>query len=947
MKMRFQLLLAFFVLTASGFAQSPSVKGVLLDADSRQPVAGVTIKLINGADSTHFLNAVSDKEGAFLFTGLNAGQYYLSATSVGYDTLNKEVVLNNTAVDLGMLTMNKAAKELTAVVVVGKQALVQMKGDTVQFNADQFKVNPDATSEDMLRKAPGITIENGTVKVGGEQVKKVTVDGRDFFGDDAAATLRNLPAEVVDKIQVFDKLSDQAQFTGIDDGNTSKSINIVTKVNMRNGQFGRVFAGYGTDNHYLAGGNMSFFNGARRFSIVGLANDVNQQNFTELDLLGATGGGGRGGFRGGGGGGGRRGGGNDGSFLVGQQPGVNKTYSIGINYNDEWSKKLTVSGSYFYNLRNSSNAESLTREYSPVVDSVKFYDQNSSSSNKNYNHRANFRFEYKIDSANSILVTPSINIQHYDSYNDLAGLNYFDNTEKVSATANINSSKRDAYNISNNILYRHSFKKPRRTFSINLRTGLNNSDGESYLDAFTTYFKGPVSLIDSTLQFSDQLTKSYDLSANINYTEPVGKNGMVQFSYNPSLNINKSDQQTFEFEKASGKYNDLDTSLSNVFESNYNTQRGGISFRKGDRNKMISFGLDVQSAMLNSERVFPTSTTVERSFTNLLPSAMINYPLSKKSSVRLFYRTSTNAPSVRQLQDVINYSNPLLISTGNPDLKQQYAHRLGLRYQFANTQKGQSLFVNMFGSTTDNYVGSATYRATKDSVLTNTVTLFRGSQLSKPINMNGQYNLNTFVTFGMPLNFIKTNMNLNAGVTYNKTPGLINNVKNISTAIAYNAGIVFASNISEYIDFTLNYNVSMNDSRFSLQSQNNNKYISQNGGVKLNLLTKNGWVFNNDVSNQNYSGLTNGFNQNYWLWNMAIAKKFLKSQRGELRLSVFDMLNQNQSISRTIDDNYVEDLRTQVVKQYFMLTFTLNLKNFGTAAQSNNQRNSDNFRMRF
>ena len=256
---------------------------------------------------------------------------------------------------------------------------------------------------------------------------------------------------------------------------------------MRNGQFGRVFAGYGTDNHYLAGGNMSMFKGARRISVVALANDVNQQNFTELDLLGATGGGGRGGFQGGGGGrGGMMRGGGGGGFLIGQQPGVNKTYSLGLNYNDEWSKKLNVSGSYFFNLRNSANDESNFREYSPVLrDSVKFYDQSELSSNKNYNHRANFRFDYKIDSFNSILITPSINIQNYSSSNSLTGLNLFDDLSIQSRTENFTSSNRNAVRLNNNILYRHNFRKPRRTFSVNLRTGMNNSDGENYLDVAT------------------------------------------------------------------------------------------------------------------------------------------------------------------------------------------------------------------------------------------------------------------------------------------------------------------------------------------------------------------------------------------------------------------------------------------------------------------------------
>ncbi len=251
---------------------------------------------------------------------------------------------------------------------------------------------------------PGVTVDkNGTVTAQGETVKKVTVDGRDFFGDDATATLRNLPAEVIDKIQVFDKLSDQAQLTGFDDGNTTKSINIVTKKDMRSGNFGRLFAGYGTDDRYSAGGNVSFFNNARRISLIGLTNNVNQQNFSSQDLLGVTSTGNRGGGgqRGGGGGGNFRGGSNN--FTVGQQNGIAKTNAFGINYSDAWGKKVDVTGSYFFNNSNTSNNQSVSQQNIITKDSSTYYDENTLSDNKNYNHRVNFRLTYRIDSSNTII----------------------------------------------------------------------------------------------------------------------------------------------------------------------------------------------------------------------------------------------------------------------------------------------------------------------------------------------------------------------------------------------------------------------------------------------------------------------------------------------------------------------------------------------------------------
>jgi hypothetical protein len=520
--------------------------------------------------------------------------------------------------------------------------------------------------------------------------------------------------------------------------------------------------------------------------------------------------------------------------------------------------------------------------------------------------------------------------------------------DTLSQTLNANRAQRTAVNFNNNILYRHSFRKRGRTFSANFNNGVNNQDGESYPDAYSLYYKGPFFIVkDTTRQFNDQIVKGYQYSGSLNYTEPVGKKGaVVEIHYNPSYSSNDSKKKAYSFENATEKYSELDTSLSSVLEYTNTIQRAGVGYRKGDRTKQISFGFDIQSSTLESDQQYPYATHVKRTFTNILPNLMFNLPLSKKESLRLFYRAGTNPPSVYQLQDVINNSNPLLITTGNPELDQSFAHRIGGRYQFTNTKKSQSLFVNFFGSLTDNYVATATYTATKDSVLTPSVILRKGSQLTKPINMDGQRNLNVFITYAQPLKFIKTNISLNTGFVANRTPGLINNVEGVTTSYNYNAGVVLASNISQYVDYTVSYNGSFNNAKNTLQPGADNKYFSHTTTAKLNLLTKKGWLFNTDLSNQIYTGLSDGYNQSYWLWNMAIAKKILKGQKGEIRLSVFDLLDQNQSISRNVTETYFEDVTTKVLKQYFMLTFTYNLKNFGKAParQNFNQGQGDFFR---
>lgn len=933
------------------WAQDLSLKGTLQDKQEKFPLPGATVKLTAISDSSKVAGGVTDVSGNFNIQHLQAQSYRMTISFLGYKDVTRTIRINAAGQDMGVLFLERGATRLKGVTVAGQVPPVQQKGDTLAYNANSYKTNPDATVEDLVKKMPGITVEGGTVKAQGEDVKKVLLDGKEYFGEDATLALRNLPSEVVDKIEVFDRLSDQAQFTGFDDGNSYKTINIVTRGNMRNSQFGKVFAGYGTDDRYIAGGNVSLFNGDRRISIIGLSNNINQQNFATQDLLGVVGnasgnrrgGGGRGGGgRGGGGGGfGGFGGGNAGNFLVGNQDGISKTNSFGINFSDVWGKKVTISGSYFFNRTNNANDQITNRQTFLSADTSQFYDETQLTNNTNYNHRINLRIEYKIDSFNTLLFTPGVSFQKYDAFSQTNGLNSFADSNLISRSDNQQASNTSGFNTNNGILFRHAFPKRGRTISVGLNIGGNQKDGQSYLQAFNTYYKGQAGVDDSIRQQSNPKNDGYQLSANIAYTEPIGKSGQLQVNYSPSWSKNNADQQTFHYDEFTGKYVLPDTSLSNVFENTYRAQNAGLTYRLGNRDKMLAIGLSYQYSELNSDQTFPLSTNVRRTFSNLLPNAMLRYKLSGSSSLRMIYRANTSQPSISQLQNVINNSNPLFISTGNPDLQQQYTHQLITRYSYTQPEKGLSFFANIFLQNAQDYVTNATYIASRDSVLTPTVTLYRGSQLSKPVNMDGYYSVRSFLTFGMPLRFIKTNLNWNAGFTWTRTPGIINNIENLANNYTYNLGAVFSSNISEYVDFTLSYSANFNDLKNSIQPTLNNTYFSHVAGLRLNLLSKNGWVFSNDLSNQLYSGLTDGFNQQYWLWNVSAGKKFLPGQRGELKVTVFDLLNQNRSITRTNTETYVEDVQTQVLKQYFMVTFTYKIKNFKSSKAATEPEESE------
>ncbi len=303
------------------------------------------------------------------------------------------------------------------------------------------------------------------------------------------------------------------------------------------------------------------------------------------------------------------------------------------------------------------------------------------------------------------------------------------------------------------------------------------------------------------------------------------------------------------------------------------------------------------------------------------------------------YRTSTNQPSVTQLQDVYDVSNSPFFTAGNPQLEQQYTHQLTTRYTFTDTKKGLLLVANVFLQSVNNYISSATFvPVLKDSAISNNFVLGQGQQLSLPVNLSGYQSLRSFLTFAMPAKFIKSNLNINGGFSYNRQPGIINNVYNLSHNYTYTLGTVVSSNISQYVDFNVSYAANFNTVKNDIQPLLNNNYFNHNASLQLNLLSKKGWFIQNELNNLLYQGLTAGFNQNYTLWNVSAGRKFMKNQQAEFRLSVFDLLKQNRSIARDITENYIEDQQNKVLQQYFMLTFSYNLRNFGVVAAATSQR---------
>ncbi|WBM74733.1 TonB-dependent receptor [Saprospira grandis] len=915
--MKYYLSLAVLMLLSwSLSAQNQSqLNGRIFDAQTQEPLIGANVVLQSTKDSTKQFGTSTDLEGGFQLA-LPQGPYQLKISFLGYETYEKPLLLDKAAIDLDPILLKVSALEEGVVDVVGKTPPAVLKGDTVEFNSKAFKTNPNASAEDLVEKMPGIEIENGTVKAQGETVQQVVIDGKPFFGQDAKTTLKNLPADMVDKVQVYDQKSRQAQFSGFEDGEESKTINIISKPAYRSGTFGRFYAGIGHDDgqeadddwRYRLGGVYNRFNGNERISILGQLNNINEQNFSSEDLAGvaASGGGGRRRWRGG----------NLGNFLVDDNGGINETYAGGINYSNEWNKKWKLNGSYFFNQTNNIGFDSTFRSFISEEEAGQYYLQSQNQNSTNVNHRATFRLEYEINERNQIEIEPNLSLQ-INQGQQMSQSETYNIEQTLNQSQSLFNSELTAYNFRNRMLYRHRLKKKGRTFSVRLQQEFSGQNGNNQLQSENNYYS--LNQIDSIDQSSDldQYERSY--SARLEYSEPLSKQMQLQFRYDPSISYNEADQFTYDFDGQD--YNLLDTFLSNEADSRYERHRASLGLRYNKKGFRFYVRASAQWAQLSATQVYPQSFENSYNFFNILPFAVMRYKISKTKNLRIFYRAGTDEPSIGQLQEVVDNSNPIQLSIGNAQLGQETNHRIHFHYASPNPSKNTMFFVGFGARYNKDYLGQSTFIAYQDTSFLG-VDLAQGTQLTQDVNLDRQYQLDLFADYSFPLNFIKSNFGIKFGGSFSETPSLINNQLNYSRQPSGRLGFKLSSNISEKIDFTLSTDGSLNYSINSLNSSSNNRYYNQNTRLRAYWNPWKSLVLRTDLSHQHYAGLSDGFNTDFLLWNASLSTLLFKSQRGEIGLYVYDILGQNTSLSRNFTASYIEDQIGQVLERYFMLRFS-------------------------
>lgn len=944
---------------AAAFAQRGSVTATVVNADTGESVAGAVLIVSPVKTPEKQQGFTSAFKGAVSMPSLAYGEYNLSVSFIGYNNLDTTFRVSASKVSLGLLKL-KPGVQIETVVKEAKALRTSQKGDTVSYNAGAFKVVADADVEGLLKKMPGITVTDGTVEAQGETVKKVFVDGKEFFGEDVTTAIKSLPAEAVDRVEVYNKLSDAAEFSGMDDGEGYKALNIVTRPGMRQGQFGKLYAGFGYDADtetedkfkYIAGGNANIFSGDSRISLIGLFNNVNQQNFSFEDILGVSGSGG----------GGRRG--SVGQYMMRPQSGVATVNAIGINYSDSWGKRdqVTFQGSYFFNNTNTENRSTVEKWYeAPMrLDTLM---TNGYSDTKGYNHRFNARLEWKISENQNLMIRPRFSYQSNDPWSRTTGWQFgapADGGSGYSRTDNFSDALRHGYNVGTSAVYRAKLGKNGRTITLDgsFSYSDNTNNSNSWSNVLGTLPDRPA--IDpatgvwnpenyTELRYLRNLapSSSYSLRGSLTYTEPVAKYAQVSFQYRVSYNSQERDKRSYitgdDFSIA-GLI--PDRSLSNSYESGYLTQSVGPGFRfSKERNTFIA-NVYYQRSALDGQIVRDDAEKIKHAYNNVTYFMMGQLNINRENSLRLFVSSYTDSPSITDLQSVYDVSDAQNITHGNPNLKPTYSHRVNFHYTNSNVEKGRT-FMWMFSmNTTLDYTASHLVQRPGDITIDG--QLYTPNFYSTTTNLDGYWQLRTHLSYGLPIGFLKSNFNVMAGVVYTKTPSMLGGTVDAATGMisggdrndtknmGYDFRAVLGSNISENVDFTLSWNGTYNEATNSLNTdKSKNRYFNHTAQGNLKVVFPLGFTFTASAAYSQYIGFTNDYSEDYLLCNAWLGKKVFRNKRGEVMIGVNDLLNQNRAFSRTTGSGYTQNSTNSVIGRYYMVQFTYNLRRFGKKGSRN------------
>ena len=898
-----------------GFAQNLTIQGSLKDSIANRALNSATVSLVYAKDSSLVSFSRTNEAGFFNFKNVAPGNYLISVSYVGYVPKWVPVITGTEkTVEMGLIYMNDV-NTMSTVTVTARRPPVVINGDSVEFNSENFKTAPNAVVEDLLKKMPGMEVDkSGGITVNGKKVTKVFVNGKEFFTGDPVMATKNLPADAVDKIQVYDRKSDQAMFTGIDDGSEETAINLKLKKDRNKSTFGKLNGGAGTPSVFDLQGNVNVINNDEQLSAIGGANNTNRQNFSNRNIINFSGGGG--GRPGAGGGVTVNFSGGSGETDANAQ-GIADTYSIGGNYSNifndkktEFNANLSVS-----DVTRNNISSSFTQNLTPGNAFNRISNANSIAGNKQQNFGSTI--DHKVNDNFSFRFTPSLGFQQTTNYSEDSTQTYLTNGNLLNSNTTIASSASDAVNAASTLLLRKKFAKKGRTISSTITQSFNrsNSTGNQFTEQLS-YINNKLTNDSILDQQNTRRGENSSYSANIIYTEPLGKKSLLEFNTYLSKSIGSSSRKIYDYSTLTDGYGVLNTRLTNEFNSEYTYSGGGMSYRSNQKKYNFSTGFSLQKAVLDGENI-SAKTKISQSFQDILPNATFRYNFSQTKNLNVDYRTSTNQPSITQLQPVLDQSNINRQSIGNPDLKRSYVHNLNIRFFSSKILAGKSFFSTLNASTTNNSI------VNYDSVLPNRTILTR------PVNVDGAYRINGSVNYGFGIKKLKSRLSfgLNAGLNNNISyaNGLLNTIVTKSTG----PSMSYAYIVDDVIDINLTARYSFSQTSNEVNPTLNTNFLTKVFGADMTNYLPLNIVLNQSFNYAINTGRAEGFNTAIPIWNASFSKFFLKNKRAEIKMSAFDLLNKNIGINRNVSQNQIVDRSYNVISQYFMLTFTYSLQKSG------------------
>ena len=949
-------LLLLLVVAVMGFAGmdalAANIRGRIVDAADKSPLAEATVRLVKASkDSAYVAGVAADAEGRFRLTGVREGKYLLSVSYIGYATVTKPVTVGQADLRLGDIALSESSIMLREATVVGVKTEITVKEDTVEYNADSYKTQPNAVVEDLLKRLPGVEVgSDGKITAQGKEVKKILIDGKEFFADDPKVASKNIPVEMVDKLQVVDRKSDLARLTGVDDGEEETVINLTVKRGMNNGWFGSVTGGYGTDDRYSGSLIINHFRDGNQFTILGGANNTNEPAFTD--------------------------GGASRFSRFGGNNGINTTQSAGFNFNVGKEETFRAGGSLLYSHtdRDSRNKSS----YQYLLDEGNTYDDSySTSRDKGHNIRGDFRLKWEVDSFNTLEFRPNFSLNFSDSWKTDSSMmrNKDFELQSKSISSYVNDGK--SYEFGGQLVYNHKFRShPGRSYSAQLRYNFSNVRENGTTLTHNT-FAGDEAEDDDINQIYNSHRWSNTIHWRLTWTEPLGDVKNARFltaAYRGNYKFNNADK--FVYDVATGgtspmpaprtysplleaalndvafcraiatKYSplvlldyrlladvleselqgtDFNEQLSSSMRNDMFTQSFQLGFKQVRKEYNLDAGLQLNSSMMRSDDLLDSARNVPERWTwHISPYARIRMKFSKTRNLAFDYRSRYNEPSVSQLQPVADVSNPLRVVIGNPDLKSTFTQNVNLRFNDFNQEAQRSIMAMIGGQYSLNSIIS---KVTYDQAT--------GGQTTTYENVNGVWNAFGMCMFSFPFKRKSWYYSTMTRLSYSSTVGYNNSTYNRSGTFSWHfaPGISFRPDGLELeLRPTYNYQTTHNSTQTSANRDIHTYGAMMNGTYYAPL----GFVVATDVRYSSSSGYTDGYNSTQWLWNASLSYQFLRDKSATITAKVFDILGQRQSISRSVTANYIRDMEYNTLSRYVMFTFTYKFTTFG--GQKNNPK---------